>query len=145
MSASAKKVHWRNGVQNHQNGQPLLVLDPKIKGYENIGLFQWERCVQFHSRGASEKGPTTDVGDKIRRLIVKLQEMHGKEKFLMFTDDGKIIQLKTLLKKVTEIKSYLNYMVHDRWKNISLVLHVMSSKSFQDLKNPIFNWLQMNK
>eukprot|EP00957_Ditylum_brightwellii_P058102 4406278-Ditylum_brightwellii.AAC.1 len=86
MSAPAKKVHWCNGVQNYQNGQPL----------------------PFHSRGASEKFLTTDVGDKY----------------------GKMIKLETLPKKATEIKSYFNYMVHDRWKNASLVLHVMSPKLF---------------
>eukprot|EP00957_Ditylum_brightwellii_P100000 7620801-Ditylum_brightwellii.AAC.1 len=73
MSASAKKVQWCNGVQNHQNGQPLPVLDPKIEGYEFIELYQWEMCVQFCLHGASEKVPTIDVGDKVRNLIVKLQ------------------------------------------------------------------------
>jgi hypothetical protein len=41
------------------------------------------------------------LGDKVRSLIVKLQEMHGKEKFLIFREDGNIIQLGTLLKKAT--------------------------------------------
>eukprot|EP00957_Ditylum_brightwellii_P006532 495048-Ditylum_brightwellii.AAC.1 len=101
-------------------------------------------CVKFHLQGASEKGPMTDVGDKIRSLIVKLQETHRKEKLSMFTEDGKMIQLETFLKKAMEIKSYFNCVVHDRWKNLPLALHVMSPKSFQDLKNPIFIWLQMN-
>eukprot|EP00957_Ditylum_brightwellii_P056689 4296283-Ditylum_brightwellii.AAC.1 len=95
MSTSAKKVHWHNGVQNHQNVQLLLVLDPKIDGYETIQLYQWEMCVQFHSQGASEKGPMVDVGDKIRSMIVKLQETYRKEKLLMFSKDGKLIQMET--------------------------------------------------
>eukprot|EP00957_Ditylum_brightwellii_P161247 12277367-Ditylum_brightwellii.AAC.1 len=86
-----------------------------------------------------------DVGDKIRSMIVKLQETHGKDKLLMFTEDGKLIQLETIPKKAIEIKSYFNYVVHDRWKNVSLVLHVMSPKLFQDFKNQIFKWSQMNK
>eukprot|EP00957_Ditylum_brightwellii_P020677 1559231-Ditylum_brightwellii.AAC.2 len=111
---SAKKFHWRNGIQNHQNDQLLLVLDPRIKGYETIKLYQWEMCVQFHSQGASEKGPTTDVVDNLRSMIVKLQETHRKEKFSMFTEDGKLIQLETIPKEAMEIKSYFNYVVHDR-------------------------------
>eukprot|EP00957_Ditylum_brightwellii_P142458 10853322-Ditylum_brightwellii.AAC.1 len=55
-------------------------------------------CVQFHSQGASEKGLVVDVGDKIRSTIVKLQEMHGKDKLLMFTEDGKLIQMDTIPK-----------------------------------------------
>eukprot|EP00957_Ditylum_brightwellii_P074078 5628886-Ditylum_brightwellii.AAC.1 len=86
-----------------------------------------------------------DVGDKIRSMIVKLQETHRKEKSSIFTEEGEMIQSKTLPKKAIEIKSYFNYMAHDRWKNVSLVLHMMSPKSFQDFKNPICTWLQMNK
>eukprot|EP00957_Ditylum_brightwellii_P061948 4701333-Ditylum_brightwellii.AAC.1 len=93
-----KKVHWCNVIQNHQNGQPLLVLDPNIEGYETIKLYQWEMCVQFHSQGASDNGPTMDVGDKIRSIVVKLQEMHRKEKLLVFTEGGKMIQLETIPK-----------------------------------------------
>eukprot|EP00957_Ditylum_brightwellii_P106321 8111471-Ditylum_brightwellii.AAC.1 len=54
--------------------------------------------------GASEKLPTMDVGDKIKGLIVKLQEMHEKEKFLVFTEGGKIIQLEIFPKEPVEIK-----------------------------------------
>eukprot|EP00957_Ditylum_brightwellii_P142457 10853321-Ditylum_brightwellii.AAC.1 len=70
-----------------------------------------------------------DMGDKIKSTIVKLQETQ-KKGLLMFTEDGKLIQLETILKKAMEIKSYFSYKVHDRWKNVSLVLHVMSPKSF---------------
>eukprot|EP00957_Ditylum_brightwellii_P094795 7218857-Ditylum_brightwellii.AAC.1 len=71
-------------------------------------------CVQFYSQGASEKGPTTDVGDKVRSMIAKLQKTHGKEKLLMFTEDGKLIQMESIPKKAMEIKSYFNYVVHDK-------------------------------
>eukprot|EP00957_Ditylum_brightwellii_P017567 1323650-Ditylum_brightwellii.AAC.1 len=105
MASKGEKLQWRNAIQNHQNGKPLLVLDPKVKGYEPVKLYQWEMCVQFHLLRASEK------------------EVHRKEKFSMFTENGKFIQLETFTKKATEIKSYLNYAVHKRWKNVSLVLH----------------------
>eukprot|EP00957_Ditylum_brightwellii_P186251 14179014-Ditylum_brightwellii.AAC.1 len=58
----------------------------------------------------------------------------------MSTEDEKLTQLETIPKK-----KYFNYVVHDRWKNISVVLHVMRPKSFQDFKNPNFDRLQINK
>eukprot|EP00957_Ditylum_brightwellii_P055550 4210160-Ditylum_brightwellii.AAC.1 len=109
MQLSAKQVQWHNGIQNHQNREPLLVLDPKVNGYESIELFQWEMSLQFHSQGASEKFPTMDIGDKIKGLIVKLQETQGKENFSVFTEDGKIIQLEAFPKKPVEIKSLFKY------------------------------------
>eukprot|EP00957_Ditylum_brightwellii_P064082 4861607-Ditylum_brightwellii.AAC.1 len=102
MQSSAKHVQWQNGTQNHQNGKPLLVLDPNVNG------------------GASEKFPTMDVGDKIKSPIMKLQETHRKDKFLVFTEDGKINQLEAFPKKPVEIKSLIKYSVNNRWKNISL-------------------------
>eukprot|EP00957_Ditylum_brightwellii_P064965 4928422-Ditylum_brightwellii.AAC.1 len=48
------------------------------------------------------------------------EETHGKEDFLVFTEDGKIIQLETFPKKPVEIKSLFKYSVKDCWKNISL-------------------------
>ena len=43
----SKHVKWQNGVQNHQNGEPLPVLDPQIEEYDPVELYQWEMCVQF--------------------------------------------------------------------------------------------------
>eukprot|EP00957_Ditylum_brightwellii_P007665 579503-Ditylum_brightwellii.AAC.1 len=104
MQLSAKQVQWQNGVQNHQNRESLPALNPKINGYESTELFQWEMCLQFHSRGVSKKFPTIDVGDKIKKIIVKLQETHTKDKFSIFIKDGKIIQLEAFPKKPVEIK-----------------------------------------
>eukprot|EP00957_Ditylum_brightwellii_P164277 12506927-Ditylum_brightwellii.AAC.1 len=61
MTKVGKHVRWQNGVQNHQNGKPLPLLDPQIKGYKPaVELFQWEMCVQFLSCRASTKHPTSD-------------------------------------------------------------------------------------
>eukprot|EP00957_Ditylum_brightwellii_P035508 2692164-Ditylum_brightwellii.AAC.1 len=49
------------------------------------------------------------MGDKNKGLIVKLQETHRKDKFLFFTEDGKIILLETFSKKSVEIKSMFKY------------------------------------
>eukprot|EP00957_Ditylum_brightwellii_P056717 4298261-Ditylum_brightwellii.AAC.1 len=59
-------------------------------------------CVQFHSQGASKKGPTTNVGDKIRSMIVKLQETYGNKKLSISAEDGTLIQLETTPKKAME-------------------------------------------
>eukprot|EP00957_Ditylum_brightwellii_P161784 12317915-Ditylum_brightwellii.AAC.1 len=64
MARNSKKVQWCNTIQNHQNGQPLLVLDPKVAGHEAVELYQWEMCIHFHLCGASTKIPMVDVGDK---------------------------------------------------------------------------------
>eukprot|EP00957_Ditylum_brightwellii_P060556 4597893-Ditylum_brightwellii.AAC.1 len=68
MTKDGKHVKWQNCVQNHQNGKLLPVLDPQIKGYELVELYQWEMCVQFLSCGASTKHPTSDVQDKLKSL-----------------------------------------------------------------------------
>eukprot|EP00957_Ditylum_brightwellii_P028524 2153908-Ditylum_brightwellii.AAC.1 len=47
MTKDSKHVKCQNGVQNHLNGEPLPVLDPQIKGYDPVELYQWEMCVQF--------------------------------------------------------------------------------------------------
>eukprot|EP00957_Ditylum_brightwellii_P070435 5351535-Ditylum_brightwellii.AAC.1 len=60
MTIDGRHVKWHNGVQNHQNGEPLPALDPQIKGYDSAELYQWEMCVQFSSHGASTKHPTSD-------------------------------------------------------------------------------------
>eukprot|EP00957_Ditylum_brightwellii_P056750 4300800-Ditylum_brightwellii.AAC.1 len=79
-------------------------MDHSVNGYEFIELYQWEMCMQFHSRGVSDKVPTMDVGDRIKSFIMKLQEMYGKDKFLVSIEDGKIVKLKSFLKKPVEIK-----------------------------------------
>eukprot|EP00957_Ditylum_brightwellii_P059847 4543588-Ditylum_brightwellii.AAC.1 len=47
MTKDGKHAKWQNGVQNHQNGDLLPVLDPQIKGYkpvelQNIPRQMWE-------------------------------------------------------------------------------------------------------
>eukprot|EP00957_Ditylum_brightwellii_P162116 12342722-Ditylum_brightwellii.AAC.1 len=58
MAPKCKKVQWHNAIQNHQNGEPLPILDLKVKGYGLVELYQWEMCVQFYLQGASEIVPT---------------------------------------------------------------------------------------
>eukprot|EP00957_Ditylum_brightwellii_P099399 7571994-Ditylum_brightwellii.AAC.1 len=76
MTNNGKLIKWHNAVKNHQNGALLPVLDPQIERYEPVELFQWEMCIQFSSRGVSMKNPMSDVRDKIKSLVIKLQEMH---------------------------------------------------------------------
>eukprot|EP00957_Ditylum_brightwellii_P067462 5120710-Ditylum_brightwellii.AAC.1 len=99
MTKDSKNVKWHNGVQNHQNDKLLPILDPQIKGYESVELFQWEMCVQFLLHGALTKHPMSDVSDKLKSLVIKLQETHGKEKFLLFMEKCKRIRSKHSLQK----------------------------------------------
>eukprot|EP00957_Ditylum_brightwellii_P076566 5819432-Ditylum_brightwellii.AAC.1 len=116
MARSGKKVQWCNAVQNHQNGQSLLVLDPNVASYEAIELCQWEMCIQFHSHRASTEIPTVDKRDKIKKNVIKLHEAHDKGKFLIFTEADKAIKLETFPKKVPEIKAFLDYKVCKNFK-----------------------------
>eukprot|EP00957_Ditylum_brightwellii_P003309 250766-Ditylum_brightwellii.AAC.1 len=68
MSGNGKKVQCHNTIQNHQNGQPLPVLDPKVAGYEAIELYQWEMYIQFHLNGASTKISMIGIGDKFKKM-----------------------------------------------------------------------------
>eukprot|EP00957_Ditylum_brightwellii_P170928 13009722-Ditylum_brightwellii.AAC.1 len=89
----------------------IEVLDPKVASYEAIELYQWEMCIQFRLRGASMKLPMVDIGDKIKIFVIKLHEMHGKNKSLIFTVAGKVIKLETFPNKAPEIEASLDYEV----------------------------------
>eukprot|EP00957_Ditylum_brightwellii_P205765 15345283-Ditylum_brightwellii.AAC.1 len=114
ITKDSKHVKWQNSAQNHQNGKPLPVLDPQIKGYETVELFQWEMCVQFSSHGVSTKHPTSDVRDKLKSLIIKLQEAHGKEKFLLFTEKGERIKIETFPANAVDVQRLFKYTVHEK-------------------------------
>eukprot|EP00957_Ditylum_brightwellii_P080287 6106333-Ditylum_brightwellii.AAC.1 len=88
----------QNAVQNHQNGEPLPVLDPAIERYKPCELYQWEMCILFHSHGVSTQKHMSDVGKKIKSLLVKPQETHGKDKFSLFSEKGKCVLIKTFPK-----------------------------------------------
>eukprot|EP00957_Ditylum_brightwellii_P125928 9599646-Ditylum_brightwellii.AAC.1 len=127
MTKDSKHLKWQNGVQNHQNGEPLPVLDPQIKGYNTVELYQWEMCVQFSLRGASTKHPTSDVKDKLKSLVIKLQEAHGKEKFSLFTENGVRIKVETFTAKAVDVQRHFKYTVHEKgYKNVLLILHAMA-------------------
>eukprot|EP00957_Ditylum_brightwellii_P144677 11021718-Ditylum_brightwellii.AAC.1 len=109
MMTGKTPLKWQNTVQNHQNSEPLPVLDPAINGYEPFELYQWEMCVQFHSCRASMLKHTSDVGKKIKSLFVKLQKTHGKDKFSMFSEKEKRILLETFPKKPEEAHALVDY------------------------------------
>eukprot|EP00957_Ditylum_brightwellii_P027832 2104161-Ditylum_brightwellii.AAC.1 len=145
MTNVGKHVKWHNSVQNHQNGEPRPVLGPQIEGYGPVELFQWEMCVQFLLCVALTKHPTSDVRDKIKSIIIKLQEMHGKDKFLLFTEKGKRIKIKMLPAKAAEVYGFFDCTVCEKgYKNVSLILHAMAPMSFYDFKTLVYQWLQLN-
>eukprot|EP00957_Ditylum_brightwellii_P092783 7064056-Ditylum_brightwellii.AAC.1 len=83
-------------------------------------------CVQFSLHGASTKHITSDVRDKLKSLVVKLQEAHGKEKFSLFTEKGVRTKIKTFPAKAVDVQRQFRYTVHEKgYKNVSLILHAM--------------------
>eukprot|EP00957_Ditylum_brightwellii_P052300 3966663-Ditylum_brightwellii.AAC.1 len=54
MMVASQQAQWCN-VTNQQNGVALLVLDPKLEGYEVAELYQWEMCLQLTTHGALEE------------------------------------------------------------------------------------------
>ena len=121
MIKDGRHVKWHNGVQNHQNGKPLPVLDPQINEYDPAELYQWEMCVQFSSCRASMKHPTSDVKDKLKSLMIKLQEAHGKEKFSLFTEKGVRVKIETFPAKAVDVQRQFDYTMREKgYKNVSL-------------------------
>eukprot|EP00957_Ditylum_brightwellii_P047244 3588556-Ditylum_brightwellii.AAC.1 len=88
----------------------------------------------FH---ASTKHPTSDVRDKLKSLVIKLQEAHGKEKCSLFTEKGKRIKIETFLANAVDVHRLFDYTVHEKgYNNVSLILHAIAPMSFYDFKTP---------
>eukprot|EP00957_Ditylum_brightwellii_P064791 4916331-Ditylum_brightwellii.AAC.1 len=83
-------------------------MDPQIKGYDPVELYQLEMCVQFLSCGATTKHPTSDVQDKLKSLVIKLHET--------FPDMQRLFEY-TVLEK--------------GYKNVSLTLHAIANVVLQ--------------
>eukprot|EP00957_Ditylum_brightwellii_P179437 13669331-Ditylum_brightwellii.AAC.1 len=64
MTKTPTEVQWQN-MANFQNGVALLVLKPKLEGFEVSELYQWEMCVQLSAQGASSIMPVTKIGNKV--------------------------------------------------------------------------------
>eukprot|EP00957_Ditylum_brightwellii_P176195 13416322-Ditylum_brightwellii.AAC.1 len=83
------------------------------------------------------KHPTSDVRDKLKSLLIKLQEAYGKEKFLLLTEKGKRIKIEVLPAKAVDVHRLFDYTVHKKgYKNVLLILHAMSPISFYNFKTP---------
>eukprot|EP00957_Ditylum_brightwellii_P086281 6565944-Ditylum_brightwellii.AAC.1 len=96
-------------------------------------------CVQFLPRGTSAKHHTSDVRDKLNSLIIKLQEAHGKEKSLLFTEKGERIEIEMFPANAVDVYRLFDYTVHKKgYKNVLLILHAMAPMSFYDFKAPVY-------
>eukprot|EP00957_Ditylum_brightwellii_P150394 11452538-Ditylum_brightwellii.AAC.1 len=66
-----------------------------------------------------------------------LPEMHRKDKFLLFTEKGKRIKIKTFPAKAAEVYGLFDYIVCEKgYKNVLLILHAMAPMSFYNFKTP---------
>eukprot|EP00957_Ditylum_brightwellii_P159108 12109417-Ditylum_brightwellii.AAC.1 len=94
-------------------------------------------CVQFLSCGASTKHPTSDVRDKLKNLVIELQDAHGREKLLLFTEKGVRIKVKTFPANAVNIHRLFEYIVREKgYKNVSLIPHAMAPMLFYNFKTP---------
>eukprot|EP00957_Ditylum_brightwellii_P095483 7272651-Ditylum_brightwellii.AAC.1 len=81
----------------------------------------------------------SDVRDKLKSLIIKLQEVRGKEKCLLFTEKSKRIKIKTLPANAVDMHRLFDYTVRKNgYKNVSLILHAMAPMLFYDFKTPVY-------
>eukprot|EP00957_Ditylum_brightwellii_P107335 8190258-Ditylum_brightwellii.AAC.1 len=104
MTKDGKHVKWQNGVQTNQNGKPLPVLEPQIEGYEAVE--------------ASTKHPMSDIRDKLKSLVIKLQKEHGSEKFSLFTEKGERTKIETFPANTVDVKRLFQYTVREKgYKN----------------------------
>eukprot|EP00957_Ditylum_brightwellii_P014949 1126910-Ditylum_brightwellii.AAC.1 len=62
--------------------------------------------------------PTSDVKDKHKSLVIKLQEAHGKEEFLLFTEKGERVKIKTFPTNSVDVQRLFEYTVREKgYKN----------------------------
>eukprot|EP00957_Ditylum_brightwellii_P141260 10762504-Ditylum_brightwellii.AAC.1 len=85
------------------------------------------------------KDSTVDVGDKVKKLSTNYMKCMERISTI-FMEAGKHIELETFPKKDPGIKTFLDYEVHEAFKNISLILHVMSPISYHEFKFPMMLW-----
>eukprot|EP00957_Ditylum_brightwellii_P190086 14471417-Ditylum_brightwellii.AAC.1 len=75
-------------------------------------------CVQFSPRGATTKHPTSDIRDKLKSLVIKLQEAHGKERLLLFKEKGVRVNIETFPATAVDVHRQFEYTVRKKgYKN----------------------------
>eukprot|EP00957_Ditylum_brightwellii_P129620 9887863-Ditylum_brightwellii.AAC.1 len=81
----------------------------------------------------------SDVKDKLKSLVIKLQEAHGKEKFSLFTKKGVRVKIKTFPVKAVNVQRQFKCTVREKgYKNVSLILHTMAPMLFYNFKTPVY-------
>eukprot|EP00957_Ditylum_brightwellii_P116139 8859723-Ditylum_brightwellii.AAC.1 len=105
MMVVSKQAQWRTRT-NQQNGVALTLLDPKLDSYEVAKLYQWEMCLQLTVRGAQGKTLVTNIGNKIKHMILHLEETHVKNTFTIYSESKKHIQVETFPKTPNRVKDF---------------------------------------
>eukprot|EP00957_Ditylum_brightwellii_P118061 9003661-Ditylum_brightwellii.AAC.1 len=77
----------------------------------------------------------SDAQDKLKSLVIKLQEAHGKENFLLFTEKAVRIKIETFPANAVDVQRLFEYTMHEKgYKNVSLILHAIAPMSFTTLR-----------
>eukprot|EP00957_Ditylum_brightwellii_P136674 10422536-Ditylum_brightwellii.AAC.1 len=114
MLNSATSQKWRSNPVNHQNCVALLVLDPKLNGYEITELYQWEMCIQLSAQGATSNYPVNEIGNKVKHSLLKLVKIHGNNTFTVYSEKEKHLKVATFPHDAKKVKELLQYDVKDR-------------------------------
>eukprot|EP00957_Ditylum_brightwellii_P004674 355476-Ditylum_brightwellii.AAC.1 len=59
----------------------------------------------------------SDARDKLKSLVIELQEAHGNEKFLLFMEKGKRIKIETFPAKAVDVHRLFEYTVREKGYN----------------------------
>eukprot|EP00957_Ditylum_brightwellii_P211963 15366814-Ditylum_brightwellii.AAC.2 len=122
----------------------LPFLDSHFKGYEQDTFHQWEVVIKFFIKNAHEKDKTAKIGQKVKNMLVMLDNAHG-DSYKMFTEGYKRLQTQTFPKNNNEIRELLKYeTTSERYSNVLLIMHVQSIVSYTTFKHKIFQWLKNN-
>eukprot|EP00957_Ditylum_brightwellii_P200173 15259852-Ditylum_brightwellii.AAC.1 len=97
MTRTSTDAKWQD-MANCQNGVALPMIDPKLEGYKVSKLYQWEIYVQLSAQRASINTPVAEIGNKVKHLLLTLEEIHRKNTFTMYCKKEKRIQVATFPK-----------------------------------------------
>eukprot|EP00957_Ditylum_brightwellii_P044594 3381291-Ditylum_brightwellii.AAC.1 len=105
--------------------------------------YQWEVNVKLLAKGAAQLNSASNVGGKVKALLVKLYIVHGKDTINIFSESKRKLKVKKFLKSAKEVKDLLDYSVIDRRnKNVTMIIHVTGLIPFGQYKSHMFNWLK---
>eukprot|EP00957_Ditylum_brightwellii_P001994 153769-Ditylum_brightwellii.AAC.1 len=88
--------------QKQQSWDPLPFLDHDFESYHTTEWYQWELNVQLLAKGASQLIATNEVGNKVKALLIKLLDTHGKGNINVFSETHQHLEVENFPKTTRE-------------------------------------------